>query len=107
MDNHDTPPAVATQHWLVLVRAAEKIGGMVVSLELHRDCCTETPEKTYEIAARYHRATGELIKLTFDLSHFACVKQLHPGDYVTPAATKSSTSFTRIRIPRMHGRPPH
>jgi len=83
MDNHDTPPAVATRHWLALVRAAEKIGGVVVSLELHRDCCTETPEKTYEIAERYHRATGELIKLTFDLSHFACVKQLHPGDYVS------------------------
>jgi len=38
MDNYDTPPAVATQHWLALVRAAEKIGGIVVSLEPHRDC---------------------------------------------------------------------
>src|SRR5216683_1181658 len=26
---------------------------------------------------------------------------------LTPAASMSSTSLTRIRIPRMHGRPPH
>src|SRR5471032_2237872 len=26
---------------------------------------------------------------------------------VRPATNKSSTSLTRIRIPRMHGRPPH
>ncbi|MBL9215402.1 MAG: sugar phosphate isomerase/epimerase [Opitutaceae bacterium] len=81
LDNHDTPTALATRHWIQMVRAAEKIGGVVVSLEIHRDCCTETPEKTYEIAERYHRATGELIKLTFDFSHFACVKQLQPDNY--------------------------
>ncbi len=82
LDNHDTPPALATRHWLQLVRAAEKIGGVVLSLEIHRDCCTETPEKTYEIADRYHRATGELIKMNFDFSHLAAVKHLHPGNYI-------------------------
>lgn len=82
MDNHDTPPALATKHWLAMVQAAEKIGGVVVSLEVHRDCCTETPEKTYEIAERYHRATGELIKLNFDFSHIASVKHLNPGNYI-------------------------
>jgi hypothetical protein len=82
MDNHDTPPALATKHWLAMVRAAEKIGGVVVSLEVHRDCCTETPEKTYEIAERYRRATGELIKLNFDFSHIASVKHLNPSNYV-------------------------
>ena len=29
MDNHDTPPAVATKHWLQLERAADKVGGVV------------------------------------------------------------------------------
>ena len=82
MDNHDTAPALATRHWLAMVRAAEKIGGVIVSLEVHRDCCTETPEKTYEIAERYHRATGELIKLNFDFSHIASVKHLNPSNYV-------------------------
>ena len=80
--DHDTPPALATRHWLRMVREAEKIGGLVPSLEVHRDTCTETPAKTYEIAARYHEATGELIKLNFDFSHFAVVKHLAPENYV-------------------------
>lgn len=82
MDNHDTLPALATKHWLAMERAAEKIGGVVVSLEVHRDCCTETPEKTYEIAERYHRATGERIKLNFDFSHLAIIKHLAPENYI-------------------------
>ena len=49
LDNHDTPPAIATRHWIQMLRDAEKIGGVVLSLEVHRDTCTETPEKTYEI----------------------------------------------------------
>jgi hypothetical protein len=81
LDDHDTPPAVATRHWLRLVRTAERIGGVVPSLEIHRDCCTETPEKTYEIADRYHRATGEMIRCNFDFSHFAVVKHLNPANY--------------------------
>ena len=32
MDNHDTPPALATKHWLQLERSAEKIGGVVVKM---------------------------------------------------------------------------
>lgn len=51
------------------------------SLEVHRDCCTETPEKTYEIAERYHKVTGKLIRINFDFSHFVVVKHLHPGNY--------------------------
>ena len=82
MDNHDTPPAVAVRHWIRMVREAGRVGGVVVSLEVHRDCCTETPEKTYEIAERYHGATGEMIKINFDFSHFAVVKHLSPASYV-------------------------
>jgi hypothetical protein len=82
MDDHDTPPAVAVKHWLRMEREAEKIGGVVMSLEVHRDTCTETPEKTYEIADRYHSATrGRRLKLNFDFSHLACVKHLAPADY--------------------------
>src|SRR5688572_21516214 len=80
--DHDTTPAEATKLWLRLVREAEKIGGLVPALEAHRDTCTETPEKTYEIAARYHDATGELIKFNFDFSHFAVVKHLAPDNYL-------------------------
>jgi len=78
---HDTPPALGVKHWIRMERAAEKIGGVKLSLETHRGTCTETPEKAYEIAERYHRATGRLIKFTFDFSHFASVKHLAPEDY--------------------------
>ncbi|MEY4939249.1 MAG: hypothetical protein RIQ93_984 [Verrucomicrobiota bacterium] len=82
LDNHDTPSAVAARHWIQFVRAAEKIGGVIVSLEIHRDTCTETPEKTYEIAERFERATGEMIKMNFDFSHLAAVKHLSPANYI-------------------------
>lgn len=81
MDDHDTPPKVAVAHWVRMMRLAEKIGGVVPSLEVHRDTCTETPEKTWEIADRYHKETGELIRFNFDFSHFAVVKHLMPGDF--------------------------
>jgi len=81
MDNHDTPPSVAAKHWIALERHAERVGGVVVSLEVHRDTCTETPEKTYEIAERYERATGRTIKLNFDFSHV--VKHLSPDSYAS------------------------
>lgn len=81
LDDHDTPPAVATRHWIQLVRAAEKIGGLIPALEVHRDTCTETPEKTYEIAERFHRLTGQMIKINFDFSHFAVVKHLRSPDF--------------------------
>lgn len=81
MDNHDTPPAVAARHWVRMVREAEKLGGVVPSLEVHRDCCTETPEKTYEIAERFERATGQLLEINYDFSHFAVVKHLNPSNY--------------------------
>jgi hypothetical protein len=82
MDDHDTPPAVAVRHWLRLEREAERIGGIVPSLEVHRDTCTETPEKTFEIASRYHDATGQTLKLNFDFSHLAVVKHLAPPVYI-------------------------
>lgn len=81
LDDEDTPPAVAAKNWINLMKAADKIGGVVMSLEVHRDTCTETPEKTYEIARLYKKATGKMIKINFDFSHFAVVKHIHPGNY--------------------------
>jgi hypothetical protein len=81
LDDHDTPPRVAVKDWIKLERLAEK-AGTVASLEIHRDTCTETPEKTYEIADRYHALTGQLIRLTLDYSHLAVVKHLAPDGYV-------------------------
>jgi hypothetical protein len=81
MDDHDTPPAIAVKHWIRFVRAAEKVG-VTASLEIHRDTCTETPEKAYEIADRYYSATGELARMTLDFSHVAVVKHLAPEHYI-------------------------
>lgn len=81
LDDEDTPPAVAAKNWIAMMKAAEKIGDVVMSLEVHRDTCTETPEKTYEIARLYKKATGKMIKINFDFSHFAVVKHIHPGNY--------------------------
>lgn len=73
--DHDTPPKVAVRGWLKLEKFAEQLGANV-DLEVHRDTCTETPEKTWEIAERYHQATGRMIRMNFDFSHFALVKHI-------------------------------
>jgi sugar phosphate isomerase/epimerase len=56
--------------------------GVEPAIEVHRDTCTETPEKTYALADAYHRATGELLPMTWDFSHLAVVKHLAPSDYI-------------------------
>lgn len=82
LDDHDTPPSVALKHWLQMERVAEKLGGgLILSLEVHRATCTETPEKTYELAERYHAKTGRLIKFCYDFSHLATVKHLRAEVY--------------------------
>jgi hypothetical protein len=75
--DHDTPPAEAMKLWLKIEQEAEKLG-LEIDLEVHRDTCTETPEKTYEIADRYKKETGKKIRLCFDYSHIAVVKHLYP-----------------------------
>lgn len=75
--DHDTP----TRDALRLARALIKTGramGLEPAIEVHRDTCTETPEKTYALADGYQKATGELLPLTWDHSHIAVVKHLRP-----------------------------
>jgi hypothetical protein len=60
-----------------LITAGEE-AGVQVSIEVHRDTCTETPEKTYALADAYEHATGELLPMTWDHSHLAVVKHLQP-----------------------------
>ena len=78
--NHDTPPAKAAPVAVKLIRAARKLG-LGVHIETHRDTATETPEKFDEIARLYRRATGELMPVTWDHSHFAVSKHMLPPDY--------------------------
>lgn len=74
--DHDTPPKEAVSTWLKLEALAKKLN-LVIDLEVHRDTCTETPEKVYEIAALYKKATGKKIRFCWDFSHFAVVKHLY------------------------------
>jgi hypothetical protein len=78
--NHDTPPDRAARAAVPLIRAARKLG-LAPHIETHRDTATETPEKFDEIARLYRRATGELLPVTWDHSHFAVSKHMLPPDY--------------------------
>jgi hypothetical protein len=100
MCDHDTLPSEAAKVWIKLAALAEKMG-LQVDLEVHRDTCTETPEKVYEIAALYKKATGKKIRLCWDFSHLAVVKHIHP-----PYAPRLLVQPDLVQLARqMHFRP--
>ena len=78
--NHDTPPKLAARAAVQLIRQSRALG-VNVHIETHRDTSTETPEKFTEMARLYRRATGELMPVTWDHSHFAVSKHMLPPDY--------------------------
>jgi hypothetical protein len=73
-----TPEALGLA--LLLMQEGKSLG-LEPAVEMHRDTCTETPEKAYALADAYLKVTGELLPVTWDFSHFAIVKHLHPGNY--------------------------
>jgi hypothetical protein len=77
---HDTPPAQALK-WTLAVRRECRRQGLRWQIETHRGTATETPEKFAAIAAGYRRATGELLPVTWDHSHFAVTKHLRPEHF--------------------------
>jgi hypothetical protein len=76
LGDHDTSTDAALLLTIQLLKIAEEIRDLELSIEVHRDTCTETPEKTYALADRYCEATGQLLPVTWDFSHFAVVKHL-------------------------------
>lgn len=80
MGDDDTLTPAALKMAIALFKAADKIG-VEPSIEVHRDVCTETPEKTYALAEEFKKATGRLLPLTWDFSHLAVVKHLHAGNF--------------------------
>jgi hypothetical protein len=98
--DHDTPPKDAVAVWIKMEALAEKMG-LNVDLEVHRDTCTETPEKVYEIAGLYKKATGKKIRFCWDFSHIAVVKHIYP-----PYADRLLVRPDLIQLARqMHFRP--
>jgi hypothetical protein len=79
--DHDTSTREALRLTHRLFEEAERIGELEISIETHRDTCTETPEKTYALADAYFKETGQLLPITWDFSHFAIVKHLQPSDF--------------------------
>jgi hypothetical protein len=79
--DHDTltPEALRLTHRLF--EEAARIGELHLSIEVHRDTCTETPEKTFALADAYFADTGQLLPITWDFSHTAIVKHLQPKDF--------------------------
>ncbi len=65
---------------LALNREGKRIG-VIPGIETHRGTCTETPEKHYALCDAYEKATGELLPLSIDFSHFAVVKHLVPENF--------------------------
>ena len=77
LGDEDTPVETSVKLAVKLMETAEKLGAEV-SVEVHRDTSTETPEKTYAIAAGYRKATGKLLRMTWDFSHLAIIKHINP-----------------------------
>jgi hypothetical protein len=75
--DHDTPVAESIKLAVKLMKESEKLGAKC-AVEVHRDTCTETPEKAYAIAAGYKAVTGCLLPMTWDFSHVSVVKHLNP-----------------------------
>ncbi len=77
LGDHDTPVAKAVAMAVRIVEEGDKLG-CPCDIEVHRDTCTETPEKAYAIAAGFKKATGKLLPMTWDFSHISVVKHLAP-----------------------------
>jgi sugar phosphate isomerase/epimerase len=80
--DHDTTPDEALRLTLRLMEEADRIGQIEPAVEVHRDTCTETPEKTYALADGYFQKTGKLLPMTWDFSHLSVVKHLSPENYI-------------------------
>lgn len=76
----DVPVSEALELALELNREGKRIG-VLPGIETHRGTCTETPEKHYALCDAYKKATGELLTLSIDFSHFAVIKHLTPDNF--------------------------
>lgn len=72
-DDMLTPQALSLT--MALMEEADRLG-LAPAIESHRGTCTETPEKMYALADAYQGATGRLLPISWDFSHFAVVKHL-------------------------------
>jgi len=81
LGDHDTPIKEALRLAIKLMAEARTLG-VQPAIEVHRDTCTETPEKLYALADGYRKETGDLLPITWDFSHLAVVKHLAPAAFI-------------------------
>lgn len=79
---HDTPAAQSLAMARELMDQAAALE-LRPAIETHRGTCTETPEKFYALADAYAQATGTLLPVSWDFSHFAVVKHLLPQEFAS------------------------
>ena len=77
--DHDTETKVAVKVARKVMQVGAKLG-ILPAIEVHRDTCTETPEKAYALAEAYAVIYGERLRMNFDHSHPAIIKQIRPHD---------------------------
>ncbi|MBM4436423.1 MAG: xylose isomerase [Actinobacteria bacterium] len=82
--DHDTPTRTALSLARRVIATAERMG-LVCGVEVHRDTCTETPEKTYALADAFQQAEGRRLPLVWDFSHPAVIKHIRPPFYARVA----------------------
>jgi hypothetical protein len=58
LGRHDTPVEKSIPMAVQIVELGKKLGAKC-SIEVHRDTCTETPEKTYAVAEGFRTSTGQ------------------------------------------------
>lgn len=78
--DHDTPIAKAVPVARKVMQVGEALG-IKPAIEWHRDTVTETPEKAIALAAQYEKRYSEPLRMNFDHSHPAIIKQLRPASY--------------------------
>ena len=81
LGDDNTPVEEAIELSLKLMAEAAKQNAPV-HLEVHRDTCTETPEKTAAIIEGFKANTGKDPLMNFDFSHPAVVKHMMAEDYI-------------------------
>ena len=105
MLDHDTPTDEAVTRARQVMEAAGRLE-MDVAIEVHRDTCTETPEKAYALAEGFEQAEGRPLKMTWDFSHPAIIKHLSPPYWIDwrngLILSNSPNSFTSVLLTDTH-----
>lgn len=78
--DHDSETKTALPVAREVMQVGDKLG-VKPAIEMHRDTCTETPEKAFALARAYEKRYRKKLRMNFDHSHPAIIKQIRPHQY--------------------------